>query len=496
MMKKHTARKFALSVIASSLLAMPAVVSAAQDVNIHQKPLLGVSEITPSVVLALSVEFPTTYIAYNDNVFKAEDAEKEYLGYFDSNKCYQYVVTTANGTTGGMEDYLHAGDENNNHDNRNWTGWRGDLGDGYFEESGPASTEGKKIGLCSGDLDWSGNMLNWATMSAVDIVRQTLTGGNRAKGVGAGGEGDNNVYRLGDPINSNKAYLRRSMMWRGQEGSDVFPNKTGHDQLGDNNAAATRTRYFAQDVYEGDNALINKLVPKAFTNKIGNVDSPDLVFWNSGTGFYATLYSGGHTNHNRAIQGGARLTNIPENTTKGASTKATWFNVVVEKSEKPTGILQDKADMRTAVMGYLTERRKILGTDTDDESAGDGGVLRASMRKVMDSEVRDNGSFFSNPDNKTNPDAAGNSGVINYVNKFGDNAPYDVRDQVAELYYTAIRYLRNGAWNWDGNDGKQTRLGSAGALPYPLPSTITDLHKDGFPVITSWDDPLRPTGDA
>ena len=65
MMKKHQkVRKFMLSAIASSLLAMPAVVSAG-DVNISQEPLLGVSKVIPSVVLALSVEYPTAGIAYS-----------------------------------------------------------------------------------------------------------------------------------------------------------------------------------------------------------------------------------------------------------------------------------------------------------------------------------------------------------------------------------------------------------------------------------------------
>ncbi|MBR5676149.1 MAG: hypothetical protein IKX14_06905, partial [Neisseriaceae bacterium] len=92
-------------------------------------------------------------------------------------------------------------------------------------------------------------------------------------------------------------------------------------------------------------------------------------------------------------------------------------------------------------------------------------------------------------------------------NKFGDNAPYDNYDAVNELYYTAIRYLRYGAWQWDGTDsnGKPKQKPAAGtspdgALPYALPSTITSQHKDGFPVIGAgtgkWPkDPLREDGD-
>jgi type IV pilus assembly protein PilY1 len=40
-----------------------------------------------------------------------------------------------------------------------------------------------KIYTCDGTA-WSGNLLNWATMTAIDIFRATLTGGNRALGTG------------------------------------------------------------------------------------------------------------------------------------------------------------------------------------------------------------------------------------------------------------------------------------------------------------------------
>ncbi|MBP5790478.1 MAG: hypothetical protein J6W29_09655, partial [Neisseriaceae bacterium] len=179
-----------------------------------------------------------------------------------------------------------------------------------------------------------------------------------------------------------------------------------------------------------------------------------------------------------------------ENSATGfyAPAQLPWFNVVVEKSEKPKGILQDKPEMRTAVMGYLNEK-------SGDNSAGDGGVLRAKMVRVMDKEVNADGSFKVNP-YPADASASGvaNSGVINYVNKFGDDTQYDNKDPVSELYYTAIRYLRNGAWKWE-SDGTQTRSGTAGALPYTLPASPTEVHKGGFPVITTWDDPLKAEGD-
>ncbi|MBQ9683186.1 MAG: hypothetical protein IJV35_07965 [Neisseriaceae bacterium] len=494
MMKKHQkARKFVLSAIASSLLAMPAIVSAG-NVNISQEPLLGVSKINPAMVIAVSVEFPTAYSAYVENEFTPNHAKQENLGYFDSSKCYEYVVTIKNGD-GGFEDYLH---------NPSAPNWRGKVGDGYFKEVGDATTNGDYIGLCSGDLHWSGNMLNYMTMSALDIFRHTLTGGNRAKGVGSSPD----IYQAGDPAGEDKVYLRRAMMWRGQEGG-VYQTATEQngrqDQL---NAEDTRQRRFSRAVYEtdvGGNKLIDLLLPKGFSqsmaqirngtftdpygnsgaNASGGTNAREVVFWNSGTGFYAALYQeyAGNRAGVSPNQATYRFKQVPVNTATGLANHAPWFNVVVERPEKTKGLLQDYAaqGLRAAAMGYLPE-------NVTNQSQYDGGVLRAKMKNPS-TEINDDGTF------KTNPEGAseGNSGAINYVNKFGDAAPYDNNDAVAELYYSAIRYLRNGAWKWK-SDGTQERAGG-NANPY-IYSNLSARAKDGFPAYMEWDDPLRPEGDT
>lgn len=536
MMKKHQkVRKFMLSAIASSLLAMPAVVSAG-DVNISQEPLLGVSKVIPSVVLALSVEYPTAGIAYSTTNVLTKEAiaasEPTFLGYFDSGKCYEYVITKADDsarnaqglTVGGHKDGLHG---NANNASAYYYGIHS-FGDGYFTPTSDAQTIDGYQGLCTGSHEWSGNALNFLTMSALDIVRQTLTGGNRAKGVGATSQ----VYADGDPAGQNVAYLRRAMMWSGTESADVYPLvESNNEQLA---SSVNKVRLFAPDVYTtqiNGKPLFDYLVPDGFsasmtaiqnackannvasyqdpfkvdTNKNNNCHKDSrLLFWNNATGFYTTLYDSSHAYSlpvsGPAINGGSRIYQNAKDTAKledGASSQARWFNVVVKTNTKPTGVFQEKSDMRVAAMGYLPEYRKTPGTNNDDHTAGDGGVLRAKMQRVMDKEVNEDGSFKTNP-YPTDASASGvaNSGVINYVNKFGDAAPYDSRDPVAELYYTAIRYLRNGAWKWDDSaPSGQSRVGSAGALPYTLPTNPTDKQKDGFPVIKTWDDPFRAEGD-
>ncbi len=88
----------------------------------------------PTLTLALSVEFPTVGAAYRDNYAQSTT----YVGYFDSESCYRYNKT-----------------------------------DNYFERYGASTNHG-----CAG-AGFSGNFMNWASTSAIDILRLGLTGGDR-----------------------------------------------------------------------------------------------------------------------------------------------------------------------------------------------------------------------------------------------------------------------------------------------------------------------------
>src|SRR5690606_31448557 len=68
------------------------------------------------------------------------------------------------------------------------------------------------------------------------------------------------------------------------------------------------------------------------------------------------------------------------------------------------------------------------------------------------------------------------SGVINYINKFGQMTTQNHKshDPVSELYYAAIRYLKH-----QGNVAAYTNLSGTSSERYNL--------ADGFPVIADWD---------
>lgn len=72
-----------------------------------------------------------------------------YYGYFDSDKCYTYSTTN-----------------------------------GRFE---PSAWRTKATKSCDGSSDWSGNFLNWSTMTRADAIRKILYGGQRVVDTAASG---------------------------------------------------------------------------------------------------------------------------------------------------------------------------------------------------------------------------------------------------------------------------------------------------------------------
>ncbi len=176
---------------------------------------------------------------------------------------------------------------------------------------------------------------------------------------------------------------------------------------------------------------------------------------------------------------------------------------------KPVGLMQkysaestSQTDaIRYSIFGYMQDPNG----DTANEQL-DGGVMRAKMKSVGPFKANpgtvpsantaaewdaSTGVFATNP-NATDATASSvsNSGVANYLNKFGfvstsaytstTRAAYKRYDSVSELYYMATRYYRNL-----GNLTSHTTTATA--------ITNGTATKDGFPVITTWDDPVAYT---
>ena len=396
-----------------------------------------------NLTIALSVEFPTVGQTYRDNF----DTNKEYVGYFDPKACYRSVLS--NGTNG------------------NYFDWQSNKGS--FTETCPSS-------------QFDGNFMNWASSSAVDIMRYGLTGGNRS----IDDENTTIVDRayLPDDFYNNSAYFSQKFISKAQIAGRVelsandFPNGMWIYNC--------RNRiYFAteQDTSSGTcaapfgvaNAQSSKLI-KANNNNTGNFyQIRNLV-----------------CDPNSATN---RLMLLDPETKK-------WSGLCFRYpggKYKPVGQFQVNADnLRISVLGYLQ----------DDSRSRYGGVLRAPLKYLGPNNFDNNfnllaaanarsewdkttGVFLSNPQNGDTDygdQGYGQSGAINYINKFGTLNPstigkYKGLDPLSELYYEAVRYLQ----------GLQ-----------PTPQAITNVTgnatsrelQENFPAYTTWKDPFTGFTDA
>lgn len=312
---------------------------------------------------------------------------------------------------------------------------------------------------CSGE--WSGNFLNWATMQVIDPFRWVLTGG----------------YRVIDTTTTTVI----EKAWGTQQGSTGnFP----------------------------DSALAAGEVAGA--TPFGATGTPLYMrIWGLGNKMRFALPATGNPNQSPGMYGGA----TPFDPQSGAAPD-TVYEVYVRAqvcdtsagsggleanctrygtNYKPEGLIQKySSKIRYSAFAYLN----------DDSLYRDGGVLRARQKFVAPMKpvpgaapvVNANrewnpttGVFIRNPNPTDATDtntlfgtSVQDSGVMNYLNKFGQITPgsYKTYDNVSELYYAAIRYFKN-----QGNVPEWTDMSWLGT---------NDRRKmvDGFPVITQWEDPI------
>ncbi len=439
----------------------------------------------------------------------------------------------------------------------------------YFQPTRTASTSNGMVGVCDGPNEFSGNFMNWATMSAIDIFRQAMTGGNRALGVAK----DTTAYEAGDT--QTQTFLRRANVVREQNAhymqrtvalSEANIKKVlPHDYAVDNPLLADRgkelpsNKFFLYKGYIphpyayriGLNSIgrweeeTQQTSIKAMTGRVILATRRPLLVRNSGFGvdFRRAVYDESHGGWYHKVFSRDKWSphtdwwsftwigniNDGQNGRYWAPVKSRVmpYQVTVEAcvpgkleancvrqpsgSYKPEGLMQQNAStMRFAAFGYAN----IAGNTVS------GGVLRSRMRYIANpnkdgatatgpavkyqEEINPKtGQFYVNPDRNAEETAAqafvvntgdknlpssnfDNSGTINYLNKFGDYNNYKTNDPGAELYYTALRYLRNKGFP----ALYKTKLAEA------TRSNITREVRDNFPLIAdNWDNPLNVFSD-
>ena len=131
--------------------------SGAEMIDYTAYPVTTLENVTPQVMLTMSRDHQYFYKAYNDYTDLDDDGEVditykhtfEYYGYFDPKKCYSYE--SVNPDPDGLAAY-------------NAFVPKAFTSDGYCDAV---------------DGEWSGNFLNWASMTRMDIVRKITHGGLR-----------------------------------------------------------------------------------------------------------------------------------------------------------------------------------------------------------------------------------------------------------------------------------------------------------------------------
>ncbi|MDO8262125.1 MAG: PilC/PilY family type IV pilus protein [Gallionella sp.] len=165
----------------------------------------------PALVLALSVEFPTVGAQYvdpdNNNNSTSDDAtyssDREYLGYYDAESCYTYDnagTGAPSGQNAAYKRFVRRGPaialstpSTTQPTKTTRMCWNNTTS--YTKDDGttPASSN------TTNDA-FSGNFLNWASSSAIDMLRLSLTGGDRVIDTGTLTVLQRAMIPDGDPI--------------------------------------------------------------------------------------------------------------------------------------------------------------------------------------------------------------------------------------------------------------------------------------------------------
>lgn len=432
-----------------AVLAANTTSTTAPLIDLASEPLyMNGAKTKANLTLALSVEFPTVGQTYRDEF----DPTKAYIGYFDNKVCYTY-----NATSGA---------------NLNYFDWTNKVPDA--------------TGDCKGG-GFNGNFMNWATSSAIDIMRYGLTGGNRVVDEGSG---------------SSRTIVERAFL-----PTDFYKSSA----------------YFSQKYVP--NALAKKLLEQPAVNALGN---SDLYIYNCKNRVYfaksadttggcdnpfnvanagaAQLIGPGSQQQNNKFYEVRNLVCDPSSATNRLMTydptTKRWRGLCLlypNGKYKPVGQFQVNAEsLRVSVFGYLI----------DSTQGRYGGVLRAPMKYLGPKNFDKNfnllptanaaaewdantGVFIANP--QTGDANYGNqgytrSGAIQYINKFGtldstntnysSTSIYKGYDPLGELYYESVRYLQ----------GKQPTSQAV--------SGMTDTNKERFPAYSQWVDPFAGFEDA
>lgn len=422
----HTLHPLQLAVLASLALGAP-VALAQSGISLANQPIFASSEVPGNLALALSVEWPTaTRTAHTE----AYTPDKQFLGYFDPEKCYAYRYDPTPNDSG-----------------------TGDTS--YFDPVGKARNR-----TCAGD--WSGNFLNWAGTAAIDPLRWAMTGGRRVVDTTS-----ETILEKGWHSGQGSLFNNRELPPQYIAGATPFKSATRFNirisGMGYRMRFATADARTALPSLDADPRQSRS--PYPFT---GATDRHGLFEVTMRTKVCVSGTAAGGLESNCKQYGNHYK---PEGLIQQYSQNMRY---------SAFGYLNDSAMRRDG--GVLRAKQKFVGPQRPVPGQAAQTNANAEWSPTT-------GIFVRNPDaadaaattNATGVTIA-DSGVINYLNNFGQLYPgeYKSFDPVSEMYYGVLRYFRNlgNVPEWS-NIGRNTSLQEKQHLT------------DGFPVITDWNDPIE-----
>jgi type IV pilus assembly protein PilY1 len=388
-------------------------------------PLFKTQTLPPNLVLNLAINTSTTGGAYrNELVFVPSQT---YIGYFNPDRCYNYNAVL-----------------------------------NYFFPVGTAAGANR---ICGGKF--SGNFMNWATMSTVDILRYSLTGGKRDGGL------DSPTLTVLERSNVQNTFAISEIL---------LPT------------------YFPRKVISL--ASVNNYTP--YINKPGNlriVNCAGVVHFGDGTGGDITdcgtpkgdgnLSGTGMQVKVQVCDAGEGLIRTTLPATNPPVNPLTYVDPQYRYCTKYGANFKPEGELQR---NPLLARISVFAYPNVDSPAQYGGVLRRPAKFVgprrLDALLNDTanpnkewdentGMFIIEPD-PVNNQFFGGSGIINYINKFDTTYPfYTTNNPVGELYYDSIRYLANIGSGWFPGD--DARLG---------PDVHGNNKYSGFEIYKNWTDPV------
>ena len=367
----------------ASLLLASACAQAA--VPIDQQPLLVAKPVPGNMAIIGSFEFPTMVTrAYTSSY----SSNAEYVGYFDSGKCYKYNYDS-------------------NEANR------------YFYPVRRGTS-------CTNAQEWSGKYLNWASMQSIDIFRHILTGG----------------YRHVDTANTT--ILEKGVQTGQGNSSSNFPDASisGNSTLVSASTPANWNSFVSRIGIAGTR-MGNKLRFSSSGNRISN-QAP--VTYDPST--HASLNS--NTVYEVSVRVKVCVSGLLEENCVAYGANHKPEGLIQENSDNMRysafGYINDNSSgssNRNSEGGIMHARMKYVGP----EAISDANIAEENEHAEWDA---DTGVFIANPDpqdaaaTQSNTPVV-NSGVISYINKSGMIIPgteFKRFDNVSELYYAAYRYMK------------------------------------------------------